>query len=213
MAPISRRTAGAEVRHRRRPHRFRPGPRNSILDVAGAWYPDASVEKYHRLAFGMVRKLARQLHFPSDDVGFFQFAPKIISCGRNQLGIAADLAGAETYDVSKVVHRDGPTIRLQYSFAEAIDNLGPEHYAVLHGNHLYMSLPKIPCDRLHLGNMPCALCILAPELANHMFALVPSIPIACLQLVYSLEKPLLQSVRTADEDDKLTLRRSRSESG
>ena len=64
----------------------------------------------------------------SDDVGFFQFGPKIICYGRSQSGVAANLAGAGHYDASKDVHRDGPTIRLPFSFAEVIDNLRLEHY-------------------------------------------------------------------------------------
>ena len=79
----------------------------------------------------------------------------------------------------------------------------------------YMSLPKSLLKRIHLGNVPCVPCVLsifAPVLADDMFAFVPSIPIACLQLVYFLRKTLLPSFRTAEEDDELTLQRSRSES-
>jgi len=64
----------------------------------------------------------------SDDVGFFQFGPKIVCYGRSQSGVAANLVGAGHYDASKAVHQDGPAIRLPFSFAEVIDNLRLEHY-------------------------------------------------------------------------------------
>jgi hypothetical protein len=75
-----------------------------------------------------------------------------------------------------------------------------------------MSLPKFPLERIHLGNVPCVLYIFAPALADDMFAFVLSIPIAGLQLVHFLRKPLLPSFRTAEEDNELTLQRSRLES-
>ena len=74
-----------------------------------------------------------------------------------------------------------------------------------------MSLPKFPLERIHLGNVPCVLYIFAPALVDDMFAFVPSIPIAGLQLVHFLRKPL-PSFRTAEEDDELILQRSRLES-
>jgi len=79
-------------------------------------------------------------------------------------------------------------------------------------NIWYMVLPKSPLKRIHLGNVPWVLSIFAPVLADGMFVFVPSIPIACLQLVYFLRKPLLPNFRTAEEDDELILQRSRSES-
>jgi len=74
-----------------------------------------------------------------------------------------------------------------------------------------MSLLKSPLEGIHLGNVPCVLSIFAPVLAG-VFAFVPSIPIACLPFIYFLRKPLLPSFHTAEEDDELTLRRSRSKS-
>jgi len=58
-------------------------------------------------------------------------------------------------------------------------------------NTWYMGLPKSPRERTHLGNVPCVLSTFAPVLADDMFAFVPSVPIAYLQLVYFLKKPHL----------------------
>jgi hypothetical protein len=83
---------------------------------------------YYRLPSCFAEGITTTLDRTSDDVGFFQFGPKIVCYGRSQSGVAADLAGAGHYDASKAVHRDGPTIRLPFSFAEVIDNLRLEHY-------------------------------------------------------------------------------------
>jgi len=99
----------------------------------------------------------------------------------------------------------GPfSLRLPFSFTEVtcVWNTMPS----LMVNTWYMSLPKSPLERIHLANVPCVLSIFAPVLANDMFAFVPGIPIACLQLVYFLRKPHLPSSRTAEEDDELALR-------
>jgi len=79
----------------------------------------------------------------SDDVGFFQFGPEIICYGRNQSGVTTDLAGAGHYHASKAVHHDGPTIQLPFSFAEVIDSLRLEHYAVLDREHLVYELAEV----------------------------------------------------------------------
>jgi hypothetical protein len=83
---------------------------------------------YYRVPSCFAEGITTIVDRTSDDVGFFQFGPKIVCYGRSQSGVAANLVGARHYDASKAIHRDGPAIRLPFSFAEVIDNLRLEHY-------------------------------------------------------------------------------------
>jgi hypothetical protein len=145
----------------------------------------------------MLRKLARQVHFSV-------YILRTV-CNRLIIVVWSYFAEGATTTIDGKSDDVGLfSLRLPFSFAEVtcVSNTMPS----LMVNKWYTSLPKSPLERIHLGNVPCVLSISAPVLADDMFAFVPCIPIACLQLVYFLGKPHLPNSRTAEEDDELAWR-------
>lgn len=64
----------------------------------------------------------------SEDRGFFHFGKENICYGRCLTGVASNVASSRQFDARRVVHHDGATIRLPFSFTEVIDNLRLERY-------------------------------------------------------------------------------------
>lgn len=83
---------------------------------------------YYRLPADLFGGISPTADATAQEAGFFQFGAKNVCYGRNQTGVAADVAGAAQFDASKDVRRDGKTIRLSFDFADVIGNLRLERY-------------------------------------------------------------------------------------